>query len=137
MELFSNDQEIFILDKVYKEMLQGKDELRDWAKCNKSKVVDSALAVKEYQDVLIYLVSSNKWEPAGYELWASDINKADPWLIACAKMKSLIIVTDEKNSGPNGKKSRQEPKIPFVADRLGVRTIGFWEFLKLKKFVAR
>lgn len=74
------------------------------------------------------------WTAAGYGQWTFDYTKADPWLIACAKQEDYVMVTDERNTGPNGKATPSEPKIPFVAKALGVQTVDFWKFLDLEHF---
>ncbi|TNL00720.1 DUF4411 family protein [Lactiplantibacillus pentosus] len=56
--------------------------------------------------------------------------------MACAKQEDYAIVTDERNTGPNGKATPSEPKIPFVAKALGVQTVDFWKFLDLEHFKA-
>jgi Domain of unknown function (DUF4411) len=54
-------------------------------------------------------------------------NPADPFLIAAAKSKSAVVVTDEKSKGP-----RHKSKIPFVCTNRNVGWIdgnGYWKGL--------
>lgn len=136
-DFFKNNDDVYMLDRVYNEIIKINDDLCDWAKENyKDRVINADRFVQTYSSILQYLISSNKWTPAGYEQWTTDIGKADPWLIACAKENDLTIITDEKNTGPNGHATDNEPKIPFVAENFGVRTIDFWELLRVKQFKA-
>lgn len=134
---FKNNDEIYVLDKVYNELVGIDDELGNWIKSNYNKIkLVSNSSVLEYKKVVTYLVDSGKWNPAGYEQWTMDSNKADPWLIAAAMEHDLTIITDERRSGPNGSPVNNEPKIPFVAKEFNVKTLNFWEFLENQNFVA-
>lgn len=135
---FRNTPEVLMLDRVYREIVALDDELSEWAKVYyKNNSISADQFIVEYQQVSEYLVGSQKWEPAGYEQWTNDYEKADPWLIACAKHNNYCIVTDENKKGPNGNKTANEPKIPFVAEQLSVSTINFWTFLRKEQFSAR
>lgn len=135
---FKNNTDIYVLDRVYNEVIKVDDDLCNWAKNNyKNKVLSIDEYVPEYTKVVGYVSSSRNWTQAGYELWTTDADKADPWLIACALKKHLTIITDEKNTGPNGHPTNNEPKIPFVAEHFGVPTINFWELLNNKHFKAQ
>lgn len=135
---FTNSNDMFVSNRVYKEIIAVKDDLCDWTKSNyKDRTVNVEDAIEEYKQVINYVTYSGKWKQAGYEQWSSDINKADPWLIAYAKKHNMTIVTDENNTGPNGTSTNNEPKIPFVAAHFRVSTIGFWEFLKKEHFKAK
>lgn len=127
----------YMLDRVYEELISKPDDLRDWTKHNYSKRVTTADdCIPEYTQISKYLSESGLWTPAGYQEWTSKYEKADPWLIACAMKNSYTIITDENNTGPNGKASNNEPKIPFVAKHFDVPTQSFWEFLNQEQFVA-
>lgn len=135
-DFFEKNENVYILDKVYDEILAGDDNLVEWVKMNKRKIIKSDIAINEYSKVANYLKTSNNWEIAAYEDWTSNYSKADPWLIACALNQDMTIVTNENNKGPNGHKSNNEPKIPFVANAVGAATINFWEFLQQENFKA-
>ncbi|WP_270759191.1 DUF4411 family protein [Lactiplantibacillus plantarum] len=135
---FKNNQDVYISNYVYNELLKLDDDLCEWTKTNyKDRVLPLEDSVKEYTKVIKYVTSSGKWKPAGYEQWSTDVDKADPWLIAYALKHELTIVTDENNTGPNGNSTNNEPKIPFVADHFQVDTINFWELLNREHFKAQ
>ena len=55
--------------------------------------------------------------------------KADPWLIAAAMVKNAIVVTNEQAVHPiPNNPLKKEPKIPDVAEAMGVRSINLREF---------
>ncbi|MFC6163996.1 DUF4411 family protein [Lactiplantibacillus dongliensis] len=135
---FTSHKDVYISNRVYDEILKLDDDLCEWTKDNyKNRVLSVEDSVVEYARVINYVTSSGKWEAAGYEEWSRDGAKADPWLIACAMKHDLIIVTDENNTGPNGAPTRNEPKIPFVADHFNVKTMNFWSFLDSEHFKAQ
>lgn len=56
---------------------------------------------------------------------------ADGWIIAIAKRDNLVIVCDElRNTNLNSKNPSQYPKIPDIADDLGIRCINMNEFFE-------
>ncbi|WCG35738.1 DUF4411 family protein [Companilactobacillus farciminis] len=127
----------YMLDRVYDELVSKKDDLCTWTKNNyKNKILIADSYTSEYTDVAQYLISSGHWSAAGYQEWTSKYEKADPWLIACAINNSYTIITNERNTGPNGTTSDNEPKIPFVAQEFNVPILTFWEFLEKNNFVA-
>ncbi|AWI39504.1 DUF4411 family protein [Lactiplantibacillus plantarum] len=137
-DFFKNNQDVYISNYVYDELLKLDDDLCQWTKNNyKDRVLPLEDSVTEYTKVINYVVSSGKWKPAGYEQWSNDVDKADPWLIAYALKHGFTIVTDENNTGPNGGSTNNEPKIPFVASYFKVDTINFWELLNRKHFKAQ
>jgi hypothetical protein len=136
-KFFLNTSHLYMLDRVYNELIEKPDDLSIWAKKNwKDSIIIADTFVNEYRQVADYLRNSGLWSSAGYEQWTRDYTKADPWLIACAMNQGYTIVTCENNVGPNGKVSSQEPKIPFVAQHMGVKTMDFWHFLAAEHFKA-
>ena len=135
---FLKTPNFFMLDKVYNELTSKEDDLCKWTLSNyQETILNADDFIVEYSRISNYLVSSQLWSPAGYQEWVSKYDKADPWLIACALKNSYIIITDERNTGPNGSISDNEPKIPFVASKFNVPTISFWEFLDTNQFIAK
>ncbi|WP_273753449.1 DUF4411 family protein [Leuconostoc mesenteroides] len=136
-QFFKNNNQIYVLDKVYSELVCIDDDLGKWVKDNYERIkIISDSSIIEYRKVVRYLVESGKWNPAGYQQWTMNSDKADPWLIAVAMKNDLTIITDEKLKGPNGSPVDNEPKIPFVAKNFNVKTLTFWEFLEDQNFVA-
>jgi len=137
-QFYLQTPDLYMLDRVYAELVSKDDSLGKWTKANyKPKLISADESFSEYREVNHYLSQSKLWTPAGYQEWTDKMEKADPWLIVCAMKNSYTIVTDEKNTGPNGRASDNEPKIPFVSEHFKVPTVSFWEFLKQKQFLAQ
>lgn len=130
----SENKDILITSRVYKELMQAENGLSDWVKDNlKVRKIDEEVAVLEYAEVQEFLNTGNRWTGGGLAEWVETDAKADPWLVAYAKNVNATIVTHEKLVGPDaGSNSTKEPKIPFVAKELGVSTISLWELFKLE-----
>lgn len=134
---FLQTPHFYMLDRVYDELTSKNDDLKLWTKQNyQNKILKADDCIAEYTQITQYLLESNLWTAAGYQEWTTKYEKADPWLIACAMKNSYTILTDERSTGPNGTKSDNEPKIPFVAKEFNVPTVSFWKFLAENNFVA-
>lgn len=136
-KFFITTPNFYMLDRVYDELTTKDDALSVWTKQNyNKKAILAANSIQEYTQVSSFLSESGLWTPAGYQDWTEKYEKADPWLIACAMKNSYTIITDEKNAGPNGVASNNEPKIPFVANHFEVKINNFWDFLGAEHFIA-
>ena len=125
-----------LLDSVYKEVTRAdahgnEDELARWAEAvfahhqvsHKTDSIGDA-----YAHVQNYLVECGCYQPVSYAQWEPE-DKADPWLIATAMVLPAVIVTNEQAAKPTPVQPlKKEPKIPDVAQALGVRTIGLRDF---------
>lgn len=134
---FFLNNDVYLIDKVYDELKDKDDELSEWIKNNcKNHVIDSSFSILEYKEVANFLETSGKWKDSAIQSWIGEDWKADPWLISCAKHNSYTIITDEKDTGPDSI-SKAEPKIPYVAKKLGVKVVNFWTFLENNNFKAK
>lgn len=126
---------IAMVDSVYHELVKGKFEERDQL----GKWVESVFGPRliahrqdpygrAYAEVQDYLVDSGLYTPRSRAYWERG-SKADPWLIAVAQVADATIVTNETavDISPGQQMSR-EPKIPNVAEALGVRTMNLRRF---------
>ncbi len=110
--------------EVYKEIVEGADELADWFKeRRKSKLfIAHTIEVQEiYQDIIDYVTSN--YEFAYYQLF---LEKADPWVIALAKYDEAIVVTLEVLVAPNSK----QVKIPNICRQFGLKFINTYQMLR-------
>ena len=57
-------------------------------------------------------------------------NRADPFVIAVARLRGAVVVTGE---GSDGTASR--PKIPYVCEQLGIRCIRFLDVIREEQWV--
>jgi hypothetical protein len=57
-------------------------------------------------------------------------NRADPFVIAVAQLRSATVVTGEGSDGTTNR-----PKIPYVCDDLGVGCFRFLDVIKAENWV--
>jgi predicted nucleic acid-binding protein len=101
-------QELLAPDEVLLELSQKDDEVHQWAKVNSAMFVPLDEDVQSAtQEILIQfprLVGAMK-----------DRNRADPFVIALARIRNADVVTGEKSSGTGDR-----PRIPNVCDHFGI-----------------
>jgi len=100
--------ELLAPDEVLSELSQKADDVHKWAKANSAMFVpldeDIQTATHEILIQFPRLVGAMK-----------DRNRADPFVIALARVKGAIVVTGEKSSGTGDR-----PRIPNVCDHFGI-----------------
>ena len=109
---------------VLNELMDGGDELRDWARRQSSTTFfrTPSQAVQEANRLIVDRVNNDsRYAPHHIRRFLA---KADSWLIAHATVEGGRIITFEKPE-PNSKK----PKIPDVGRQFGVSCINLWDFL--------
>lgn len=108
-----------ICEAILLEVHRGGDELHSWAKNLNDFVcpaTDEELAV-----VAEIGLAHPEWVQG-------QLNAADPFVVAHAKVERSTIVTEENRKGPNTEDRNQ--KIPNVADEHGVDTIKFFDYVR-------
>jgi hypothetical protein len=115
---------VFSREMVYDEIEAFGDELSSWAKNLKQSFFlavdhDTNEAMKD----VVATVASGSFELAAQ---ADFLNCADPFLIACAKAKNLILVTHEK---PNRPEQKRKVKIPTICQAVSVKYCNTFEML--------
>ena len=110
---------------VHNELVDGKDDLAKWIESRIGFFVppseEMQLVVREISDYVI-----SKYPRQHAEVFLA---KADPWVIAHAKVDKLTVVTNE--SAVNDKSSK--PKIPNICDFCSVKSIDAVGLLRLLK----
>jgi len=114
------DKQVFSVEEVYKELENkgwGK-HMEDWLKENKkiflkptaeeAKIVREIFSIRHFQS----LIKKNSFKP-----------QADPFIIALAKTKEGIVVTEEKYK-------KNSSKIPNVCEHFKVECINLKIFMK-------
>ena len=105
--------ELLAPDEVLSELAQKDDDAHKWAKKNSAMFVPLDAEVQEATTEILSefprLVGAMK-----------DRNRADPFVIALAKIKQAVVVTAEKSIG-----TRDRPRIPIVCEHfdIGHRTL--------------
>ena len=117
--------ELISPDEVLSELAQKDDGVHDWAKSNGGLFIplDSEIqaATSEILSRFPRLVGAMR-----------DRNRADPFVIALAKVKVATVVTGEKNVGVT-----QRPRIPNVCDHFSIRHITLLELIREKSWQFR
>lgn len=144
MEKLAEDKAIAMVDVVYDELVNEQaadpDMLDIWVhavfKGRQISHKDDRYALV-YAKIQDYLVACGQYTEESRQYWESE-SKADPWLIAVAKVEGAVIVTDEARVLlQQGQHMRKEPKIPNIADHFGVETMSLRRFFdangRLKK----
>lgn len=114
------------IDKIRKELLDGKDALSQWVKrdCPAGffeSTSDPAVG-KRYGEIVQWAYAQKRYKPEALSKFAT---AADGWLVAYACEHGMTVVTQEV-SAPE---SKTEVKIPDVCDALNVRPIDTFEML--------
>lgn len=124
---------VFILDAVQNEVMKGEDELSGWlGAISDANIVDrrSEPVLMKYAEVLKFLQESSLYSDKALRSW-SDVNVADPWLIAAASAFGYTLITFETSAGvisansPSGK-----PKIPDIAREFDVKCENLFYFMR-------
>lgn len=100
--------ELLSPDEVLSELSQKDDAVYEWARVNSAMFVpldeEIQRATAEILSQFPRFVGTMK-----------DRNRADPFVIALAKIKQAVVVTGEKSIG-----TRDRPRIPIVCDHFGI-----------------
>lgn len=122
---------IFSIQKVREELLKGKkgDSGREWAlKMPPTFFIDDIndpVVMTEYGRVIDWSVRDHHYQ-AGAKARFAELNRADAFLLACAKARGFEIVTQEK-SNPD---KRRDIPIPDAAKKIGgINTLTIYELL--------
>lgn len=119
-----SDQQVRTIEPVRDEINYPK-ELVDWLdeQASRGVMIDiSDPSVQaEYKDVVSWVIQQSY----GPQHVTAFLDKADPWVIACAKTHGFVVVTQEQLAGPGTKKI----KIPNVCNALGVDCCSTFEML--------
>ena len=123
-------ERIFSIDRVKTELLEGNDELKDWAK-DKSRTsffepTDDIEVIEKTAEILDWLQDQDQYKEAGKADFSA---KADPWLIAYAYVHGLTIVTHEQLR----LETKKRVPIPNVCDEFDVDYTDVFEMLRTLK----
>ena len=114
----SRDGRIYVVEEVVAELKRKDDGIYEWVKKRESMIVsiDEELqrAVVEIMGKYPKLVDTRK-----------NRSGCDPWVIALAKSRGLILVTAEKSGG-----TLSRPRIPDVCSGLGIPCVDVIEFFR-------
>jgi len=129
---FAQGRRIISIDKVYNEIMEGKDELTNWAKnkfhnyfdkTNTTEVLNKYAAIIQWADSQFQYTQSAKDE-------FYKENNADTWVIAYAYTKQYTIVTHEVYN----QNIRIKIPIPNVCKSFNISYTNTFEMLRNLNF---
>ena len=117
------------IDRVYDEILKGKDNLADWAKRSFSfafaDTKDDEQIIEFYGALMQWAVKQIQYTQAAKDEFAR-VDNADAWIISYAKVNSCIVVTQEVLDLNIKKKI----PIPNVCKEFGVKYVDTFQMLR-------
>lgn len=124
LELANSRGEVFSIEPVKREILDGEDDLSEWAKTREDGFflpVDAATTAR-IGDVVRWVQGTEFRDAARRDF----LTKADPILIAYSLAHGLTLATHEVHI----EGERRKVKIPTVCDALGVNCARTFEMLR-------
>ncbi len=109
---------------ILDELLEGKDELSEWAKRHEDYFYVPDQSVQEvYTQIADSVHKTGRYSAPHI---AAFLDNADPWIIAHAKVSGGRVVTFEKSEPSSSK-----PKIPDVAAVFELNCDNLWDILPI------
>lgn len=123
---YASSGRILSIDRVEREIERGKDELKQWANDTFHRwfaPTDEDDVVDTYRRIMTWVQGQSQFSDAGKAEFAEG---ADGWLVAYAKTKGCVVVTEER---PNPNVKKRIP-LPNVCDAFGVQYIDTFAMLR-------
>jgi hypothetical protein len=118
---------IWSIDRVKDEIEEGKDDLADWVADTAPETLFSATSGTEVQrsfsEVMAWVQGNRQFTQAAKAGFAA---VADGWLIAYARTKGLVVVTQETYEA----ELRKRVKIPNVCEQFNVQYVNTFRMLE-------
>ena len=118
LDVSARNGEIFVIDEVVRELERKDDDIHKWVKQRGAMIVPIDVKVQKHLAEIMTkygrLVDTKK-----------NRSGCDPWVIALARARGLIVVTGEKATG-----NLKKPKIPDVCNDLGVPCVEIIDFFR-------
>ena len=114
------------IDRVQQELERGKDELAKWVEDNFSRAVgstDETGVIQSFSEIMTWVQAQSQFSEAARADFA---NGADGWLVAYARVKDCVIVTQEVPA-PD---ARRKVPIPNVCQAFNVPFVDTFEMLR-------
>lgn len=126
LEQLAQEGRVRSVDRVKQELEKGQDRLAEWAASDFAQgfaSTDVAEVLGEFRRVMAWVAGQPQFTDAAKRQFADG---ADGWLVAYAKVRGYVVVTQEQ---PSGDVKRRVP-IPNVCNAFGVRYVGTFEMLR-------
>ena len=112
-----------VSEEVFVEINEHDDSLSAWLNARQDQVVVPTTG--EVAGVVRQILAAHE----RLAMSGPGRNRADPFVIAVANIRSATVVTGEKGGTPN------RPKIPSVCAALDIRCIGLLELIQIEGWV--
>lgn len=106
---------LFCSEEVLVELERQDDELTKWAKSQASIFISMDAAIEAAVKRVVAIPNVVKG--------VSTKHSADPFVVAVAMVRSATVVSNEGVGSP------QNPKIPFICGKLGVKHLSLAQFV--------
>jgi hypothetical protein len=126
---------VAVLDKVRDEILKGTDILTTWVSSLPDEAIlstNDAQILPVYTEVLTFIQQSDQYSDAALRHW-SQLDVADPWLIAAAKAYNYTILSFEQSAGRITTRSNN-PKLPDIARHFQVPYTSLFDMMRQENF---
>jgi hypothetical protein len=122
-----HENRVFSIDRVKQEIVKGKDKLAQWTDVKAPKTffkkTDDKTIIEQFAGMMAWVQSEPQYKPEAKDEFAT---VADGWLIACAKVEGLIVVTGELYKPDIQKKV----PIPNVCRQFAVECVNTFQMLR-------
>jgi hypothetical protein len=122
-----HDKRIFSIDRVKKEIAQGKDKLTRWTRRSVLKAffkkTDDFAIIEQFGKMVVWVQAEPQYKP---EAKAEFATVADGWLIACAQAEGLTVVTEEVYN----QNIQKRVPIPNVCRQFQVECVNTFQMLR-------
>jgi hypothetical protein len=123
----ASDGRIASIDRIKKQLAEGNDRLAEWIKNGNMKdaffSTDQADVIAAYQEIMIWVQNNPQFMDAAKAKFAAD---EDGWLVAYAKAKNCIVVTNEVFH-PD---ARKRVPIPNICRQFGIISVDTFQMLR-------
>ena len=122
-----HDKHVFSIDRVKREIAQGKDKLTKWTRWSVLKTffktTDNAAVIEQFGNIVAWVQGEPQYKP---EAKAEFATVADGWLVACARAEGLIVVTEEVYN----QNIQKRVPIPNVCRHFHVECVNTFQMLR-------
>jgi Domain of unknown function (DUF4411) len=126
---FFDSGEIASISKVYDQIMDGNDELKDWFQEKLIKKyflnVDQEAVMENYAPVINSVFQNQRYKQYAKNEFAEKRN-ADAWLVAYSKTISCTLITDETFDS----KIKRRVKIPNVCVEFDIEYLNTFDMLR-------
>jgi hypothetical protein len=119
---------LLTIDRVKDEIDEGKDELAKWVNGHFHDWLENtsdAGVLAAYGEVIQWAMAQSQYTDAAKAEFA-DAENADAWVVAYAKAKGCVVVTQEKPAP----QSKRKVKVPDVCNAFGVMWIDTFVMMR-------